>query len=113
MPQTYPVNSSEAQHAAGLDRTKGHTRALSNSIKSVTTTAMSTVGAKGSGYSALANESSSILQHLNSELDGTSNEMKHLLPRSTGGRGTTSSNETVIAGCEEEDEGTKTVVGTK
>lgn len=47
------------------------------------------------------------MQHLNSEFGLISHKMKHLIPRSTGAHGTTSSNETVIAGCEEQEDRVK------
>ncbi|KAG9572793.1 hypothetical protein KCU77_g6793, partial [Aureobasidium melanogenum] len=112
VPVTYPLNTDGTQHAARLDRVRAHGRALSESIMSVTTTAMSTAGAKGSGYSALANESSSMIQPLNSE-DANSNEMKQLLPHRTSGPETSSSLETAMAGCEEDDDGGRSFVGIK
>ncbi|KAG9573503.1 hypothetical protein KCU86_g14924, partial [Aureobasidium melanogenum] len=112
VPVTYPLNSGDTQHAARLDRARAHSRALSNSVKSVTTAAMSTVGAKGSGYFALANESSSMMQPLNSE-DANSNEMKQLLPHLTSGPETNSSLETATAGCEEDDDDGRSFVGIK
>ncbi|KAH0367988.1 hypothetical protein KCU65_g4298, partial [Aureobasidium melanogenum] len=103
VPVTYPLHSGDTQNAARLDRAVAHGRALSESIMSVTATAMSTVGAKGSGYSALANESSSMMQPLNIE-HANSTEMKQL-PHSADGTKTTISIETVVAGCEEEEGG--------
>ncbi|KAG9656949.1 hypothetical protein KCU98_g14843, partial [Aureobasidium melanogenum] len=109
VPVTYPINSDGT--TARLERAVVHTRSLSNTIKSVTTTALSTVGAKGSGYSAVANESSSMIQPLNSE-DANSNKMKQLLPHCADGVKTSSSIETVVAGCEEE-EGVKSFAHVK
>ncbi|KAI4735519.1 hypothetical protein E4T50_13968 [Aureobasidium sp. EXF-12298] len=77
---TYPLHTDGTQHAARLDRAKAHGRALSESIMLVTTTAMWAFGAKSSSYSALANESTSMTQPLNSEEDTTPNETKELLP---------------------------------
>lgn len=112
VPVTYPINSGGT--TARLDRAVAHTKSLSDTVKSVTTTAISTVGAKGSGYSALANESSSIMQNLKSDDDESSHEMKQLLPRRAGALKTTNSTETAIAGCEEEDGGRSILsMGTK
>ncbi|KAG9994901.1 hypothetical protein KCU78_g18203, partial [Aureobasidium melanogenum] len=110
VPATYPLHTDGTQHAARLDQ--AHGRALSESIMSVTTTAMSTARPKGSGYSALANESSSMMQSLNSE-DINPNEMKQLLPHRTSSQETSSSLETAMAGCEEDDDGGRSFVGTK
>ncbi|KAI4725204.1 hypothetical protein E4T49_07044 [Aureobasidium sp. EXF-10728] len=107
VPVTVPITSDGASQTCRLDRARAHTRALSNSFKSATTNAMSSVGAKGSGYSALANGSASTMQPLRSEEDDNPHEMKELLPRSTGGLETSSSVGTAIAGCEEEDDGVK------
>ncbi|KAG9544887.1 hypothetical protein KCU71_g17744, partial [Aureobasidium melanogenum] len=112
VPVTYPLHADGTQHAARLNQAKAHGRALSESIMSVTTTAMSTARPKGSGYSALANESSSMMQSLNSE-DVNSNEMKQLLPHRTSSQETSSSLETAMAGCEEDDDGGRSFVGTK
>lgn len=108
VPATYPLNADGSSTTARLDRAKAHTRALSNSLKSVTNTAMTSVGAKGSGYSALANGSITMMQPLAVEDDETPLEMKELLPRGTGGHETNSftgqgSVETATAGCEEEE----------
>ena len=70
---------------------------------------MTSVGAKGPGYSALPNGSTSIMQPHGVEEDETPLEMKELLPRGTGGPETNSSFtgkgsvETATAGCEEEE----------
>ncbi|KAG9528194.1 peptide methionine sulfoxide, partial [Aureobasidium melanogenum] len=80
VPATYPLHTDGTQHAARLDRAKAHGRALSESIMSVTTTAIWPIGAKSSSYSALANESTSMTQPLNSEEDIIPNETKELLP---------------------------------
>jgi hypothetical protein len=70
---------------------------------------MVSVGAKGCGYSALANGSTTVMQPTRAEEDETPHEMKELLPRGTGGPETNSSFtgkgsvETATAGCEEED----------
>ncbi|KAG9516535.1 hypothetical protein KCV07_g6791, partial [Aureobasidium melanogenum] len=80
VPATYPLHTDGTQHAARLDRAKAHGRVLSESVMSVTTTAMWAFGAKSSSYSALANESTSMTQPLNSEEDTTANETKELLP---------------------------------
>jgi len=102
------TNTVRSSTAAGLDRAKAHTRALNNSFKTVTSNAMS-VGAKGSGYSALPNGSPSIMQPLTVEDDNTPLEMKELLPRGTHGAETNrsfigkGSVETATAGCEEEE----------
>ena len=67
------------------------------------------VGAKGSGYSALSNGSPSAMQPLAAQDDGIPLEMKELLPRGTHGPETNSSFtgkgsvETATAGCEEEE----------
>lgn len=67
---------------------------------------MSTVGAKSSGYSALANETSSMMQPLNFEA-ADSTELRQLLPHSADGVKTSSSMETAMAGCEEDDDGAR------
>lgn len=100
---TYPINSGGTTTRS--DCGVAHKKSLSDTIKSVTTTAISTVGAKSSGYSALANESSSIMQNLKSEDDESSHEMMQLLPRRAGALEVTNSTETATAGCEEEDGG--------
>ncbi|CAD0084891.1 unnamed protein product, partial [Aureobasidium vineae] len=107
VPVTVSISSDGASQTCRLDRARAHTRALSNTFKSATTNAMSSVGAKGSGYSALANGSTSTMQPLRSEEDHTPHAMKELLPRGTGGLETSSSVGTAIAGCEEEDDGVK------
>lgn len=67
------------------------------------------VGAKGSGYSALPNGSPSMMQPLTVKDDNTPLEVKELLPHDTHGPKTNSSFtgkgsvETVTAGCEEEE----------
>jgi hypothetical protein len=105
IPVTYPIEGTTAR----LDRAKAHTRALSSSFKSVTKNAMASVGAKGCGYSALANGSTSVMQPTGAEDDETPHEMEELLPRGTGGPETNSSFtgkgsvETATAGCEEEE----------
>jgi hypothetical protein len=81
VPVTYPIDGPSA--SARLDRAKAHTRALSSSIKSVTNNAMGSVGAKGCGYSALTNGSTSVMQPSKPEKDKTPHEMKELLPRGT------------------------------
>jgi hypothetical protein len=99
VPVTYPINN---------DGSSATVR-LSNSLKSVTTYAMAGVGAKGSGYLALANASTPIMQLTRTEVNETPHEMKELLPRGTGGHETNSSFtgkgsvETATAGCEEEE----------
>lgn len=106
VPSTYPLNVDGTSPTARLDRAKAHTRALSNSLKTVT--AMS-VGAKGSGYSALPNGSPSTMQPLAAQDDGIPLEMKELLSRGThgpepNGSFTGKGNvETATAGCEEEE----------
>jgi len=107
VPSTYPINTDGTSPTARLDRAKAHTRALSNSLKTVSN-AMS-VGVKGSGYSALPNGSPSTMQPLAARDDGIPLEMKELLPRGTHGPGTNGSFtgkgsvETATAGCEEEE----------
>ncbi|KAK6001034.1 hypothetical protein QM012_003117 [Aureobasidium pullulans] len=103
IPVSYPIKVGETESAARLSQDKGDCRTLSETIKSATSNTMSTVGVRGSGYSALANESSSMMQPLDSE-DDAPHEMKELLPRGTGGAETTSSIDTVIAGCEEDED---------
>ncbi|KAH0261142.1 hypothetical protein KCU91_g14203, partial [Aureobasidium melanogenum] len=103
VPVTYPLNTKESDGDARLERAVAHTRRLSNTIKSVTTTAMSTVGAKSSGYSALANETSFMMQRLNFEA-ANSTEIRQLLSHSADGVKASSSMETAMAGCEEDDD---------
>ncbi|KAH0366013.1 hypothetical protein KCU65_g5666, partial [Aureobasidium melanogenum] len=106
VPVTYPLHSGDTQNAARLDRAVAHGRAMSESIRSVTATVILTVGAKGSGYSALANESSSMMQLLNFEA-ADSSEVKQLLPHYPDGVKTNSSIETAMASCEEDDDGAR------
>jgi hypothetical protein len=73
IPVTYPIEGPST--AARLDRARAHTRALSSSFKSVTHNAMAGVGAKGCGYSALANGSTSVVQPSRAEEDETPHEM--------------------------------------
>ena len=102
------INTDRFPTTARLDRAIAHTRALSNSFKTVTSNFMS-VGAKSSGYSALPNGSPSMMQPLVVENDDTPLEMKELLPRGTHGPETNSSFtgkgsvETATTGCEEEE----------
>ena len=109
VPVTYPIHTDGSSATAWLGRAKAHTRALSNSLESATNNAMTSVGAKGPGYSALPNGSTSIMQPHGVEEDETPLEMKELLPRGTGGPETNSSFtgkgsvETATAGCEEEE----------
>ncbi|KAI5269899.1 hypothetical protein E4T47_06727 [Aureobasidium subglaciale] len=69
IPVTFPLHTdgSATTPTARLDRARAHTRALSNSLRSATTTAMSGVGPKNSGYSSLANGSTSTMQPLRTE----------------------------------------------
>jgi hypothetical protein len=107
VPVTYLIEGPST--AARLDRARAHTRALSSSLKSVTNNVMASVGAKGCGYSALANGSTSAMQPTRVEQDETPHEMKELLPRGTGGPETNrsfigkGSVEIATAGCEEKD----------
>ena len=70
---------------------------------------MTSVGAKGTGYSALPSGSTSMMQPHAVEDEETPLEMKELLPHGTGGPETNSSftgkgsAETATAGCEEEE----------
>ena len=104
VPPTYPLNTDGTLPTARLDRAKAHTRALSNSLSN----AMG-VSAKGSGYSALSNGSSSAMQPLAAQDDGNPLEMKELLSRGTHGPEPNGSFtgkgsvETATAGCEEEE----------
>jgi hypothetical protein len=106
---TYPINNDGSSATAPLESARAHTRALSDSLKSVTTHAMASVGARGSGYSALANASTPTMQLTRTQDDETPHEMKESLPRGTGGHETNSSFtgkgsvETATAGCEEEE----------
>ena len=108
---TQPTSSSPT---ARLDRAKAHTRALSNSFRSATTTAMNSVGPKTAGYSALANGSSSTMQQpLRLDSEETSHEMRELLSHGAGSNEAISftgnkSVETATAGCEQdEDDGSR------
>ncbi|KAH0283301.1 hypothetical protein M436DRAFT_67750 [Aureobasidium namibiae CBS 147.97] len=102
------INTDRSPTTARLDQAKAHTRALSNSFKTVTSNAMS-VGAKGYGYSALPNNSPPTMQSLTVEDDDTPIEIKELIPRSAHDLETNSSFtgkgsvETAAAGCEEEE----------
>ncbi|KAI5195252.1 hypothetical protein E4T39_08299 [Aureobasidium subglaciale] len=121
VPVTFPLNADEiaTTSTARLDRARAHTRALSNSLKSATTTAMSGVGPKNSGYSSLANGSTSTMQPLRSEDAEGTHEMKELLLHGTGGHETSSSftgqgsTSTAIAGCEEDEDGIRSFQRTK
>lgn len=87
---------------ARLDRAVAHTKSLSDTTKSLTTTASSVIEAKGSNHSALANEILT-MQNLKPEDDESSYEMELLLARYAGDLKTTNSTETATAGHEVDD----------
>lgn len=116
---TYPINPDGTAPIARLDRARAHTRAISSSLRSARSNAMSSVGHRSSGYSALANTSPSTAQPHKADDDEVPHEMKELLPRDAGGPETSSSFtgkgsvETGIAGCEEDDDGGRSFGRTK
>ncbi|THX79265.1 hypothetical protein D6C78_06991 [Aureobasidium pullulans] len=116
---TYPINPDGTAPIARLDRARAHTRAISSSLRSARSNAMSSVGHRSSGYSALANTSPSTAQPHKADDDEVPHEMKELCPRDAGGPETSSSFtgkgsvETAIAGCEEDDDGGRSFGRTK
>ncbi|KAI5242966.1 hypothetical protein E4T43_04434 [Aureobasidium subglaciale] len=121
VPVTFPLHTdgSGTTPTARLDRARAHTRALSNSLRSATTTAMSGVGPKNSGYSSLANGSTSTMQPLRTEDAQGTHEMKELLLHGISGHETSSSftgqasTDTAIAGCEEDEDAVRSFQRTK
>lgn len=80
----YLLDADEPSTIAQLDRVTVHTKALNDSLRTVTGNAMTCVGAKSSDYSATPQRQCLMAQSLPVEDDETPLELNDLLPRGTG-----------------------------